>query len=713
MKIYSMTATFGKLENQTLTLQPGLNVIHAPNEWGKSTWCAFLAIMLYGLETRAKTTRTALADKERYAPWSGSPMAGRMDLCWNGRDITIERWTKGRTPMGEFKAYETETGLPVPELTGATCGEKLLGVERSVFLRAGFLRLSDLPVTQDESLRRRLNALVTTGDESSAGDLLAQKLKDLKNKCRYNRSGLLPQAELQRVELENKLAELLSLQSQSEKIRQRQQQLEQHISKLENHRIALEFAAAEDNIRRVAAAQEAAAAAARQAKALEEACATLPDGDTARQNLENLQLLQQRQLSAQMDAQMLPPPPQAPTAPLCFYGLNGNKTLDQVNSDIADYHALTAEARKGFPLWIPGLLAAVAGIVLLVLKLWIPGAVLLGVGACLLFAQSIRSAGANKAYAARIARAEAIRTRYGGGDPEDWLAMARDYVRQREAYEAALAQYAAERQALEQDLARLNRAIAEACRGRSLSGAMEWWKDVLQRREALCDALRERQRAEHHAEAMKAVAKPAQKPDMPDELAFTEAETARLLSDARFEQKQLQLRYGQCQGRMEALGSEAALKKELEHIDDRIGRLTDTYAALERALNALEEATSELQRRFAPRIAKEAQRIFSLLTAGRYDRLTLSQDLSVNAGTKEETVLRSAMWRSEGTVDQLYLALRLAVAKELTPDAPMVLDDALVRFDDVRHAAAMELLREEAQNKQIILFTCQERELKA
>ena len=37
MKIYSMTATFGKLENQTLTFQPGLNVISAPNECGKST----------------------------------------------------------------------------------------------------------------------------------------------------------------------------------------------------------------------------------------------------------------------------------------------------------------------------------------------------------------------------------------------------------------------------------------------------------------------------------------------------------------------------------------------------------------------------------------------------------------------------------------------------------------------------------------------------
>ena len=50
------------------------------------------------------------------------------------------------------------------ELTAANCGEKLLGVEQSVFARAGFVRLKDMPVTQDESLRRRLNALVTTGD---------------------------------------------------------------------------------------------------------------------------------------------------------------------------------------------------------------------------------------------------------------------------------------------------------------------------------------------------------------------------------------------------------------------------------------------------------------------------------------------------------------------------------------------------------------------
>ena len=213
MKIYSMTATFGKLEHETLTLQPGLNIIDRPNEWGKSTWCAFLITMLYGLDTRAKSTRSILADKDRYVPWSGSPMAGRIDLNWNGRDITIERSSKGRIPMGEFRAYETESGLPVPELTAYDCGKVLLGVERSVFTRAGFIRLTDMPVTQDDALRRRLNALVSTGDESGAGEKLAHTLKELKNRCRYNRTGLLPQAEAEAEELEKKLEEIHRLRS--------------------------------------------------------------------------------------------------------------------------------------------------------------------------------------------------------------------------------------------------------------------------------------------------------------------------------------------------------------------------------------------------------------------------------------------------------------------------------------------------------------------
>ena len=132
--------------------------------------------------------------------------------------------------------------------------------------------------------------------------------------------------------------------------------------------------------------------------------------------------------------------------------------------------------------------------------------------------------------------------------------------------------------------------------------------------------------------------------------------------------------------------------------------------ALELALATLEQASAELQRRFAPKITEHTQEIFRRLTGGKYRRLNLAQDLSLHAGAEGEDILRSQLWRSDGTVDQLYFALRLAVARELTPEAPLILDDALIRFDEQRLAAALEILGEEANTKQVILFTCQQRE---
>ena len=149
MRILSMTATFGKLDGETLTLGSGLNVLSAPNEWGKSTWCAFLTAMLYGIDTRERSRGDILADKEKYLPWSGKPMAGTLRILHEGRDITIQRRSRGRTPMGEFLAYETRTGLTVRELTAENCGQVLLGVEKSGQngLPAGFLSCITISLT--------------------------------------------------------------------------------------------------------------------------------------------------------------------------------------------------------------------------------------------------------------------------------------------------------------------------------------------------------------------------------------------------------------------------------------------------------------------------------------------------------------------------------------------------------------------------------------
>ena len=197
MKIKSMTAVFGKLTGQRLALAPGFNLIEAPNEGGKSTWAAFLKAMLYGIDTRDRDKKGYLADKNRYQPWSGAPMEGESTLEWQGRDVTIRRFPKGNTPFGTFEAVYTGTQEPVPGLTGADCGELLLGVGREVFERSAFLGQSgSLAIQSTPELERRIAALVSSGEEDVSYSQAEGRLKEWLNRRKVNKSvGRIPQLE--------------------------------------------------------------------------------------------------------------------------------------------------------------------------------------------------------------------------------------------------------------------------------------------------------------------------------------------------------------------------------------------------------------------------------------------------------------------------------------------------------------------------------------
>lgn len=702
MRIYKMTATFGKLEHETLTLEPGLNIITAPNEWGKSTWCAFLLAMLYGLDTRAKTTKTALADKEHYAPWSGSPMEGRIDLNWNGRDITIERRTKRRVPLGEFAAYETASGLPVKELTATNCGQLLLGVEQTVFRRAGFIRHADLPVTQDEALRRRLNALVTTGDESGDGDRLAETLKDLKNRCRYNRSGLLPQAEAERDALEAKLTELESLDVQSKKLKMRLDEVKAWQSQLNNHQKALAYAAAEANAGRTAQARDARDQAEQELREQEDACAKLPSREEAEQKLRELRSFRDQWNAIQMEKQMLPAAPQEPQLPAPFTGMSAEDARKMARKD-ADAFCAATDRKIAVLLIIIGIIGLVAAVLLAFLMTYVPAAIA-GAVAVVMVAWGMYECVSGKK------TEKTLLEKYGDSHWRHWADPVVKYEEQLRIYNTTLKEFRDSSGDVEVRFMVLRKRRDSLCGAQEPEALLDFWQQVQAQWDAYHTARRELQRAQSHLDALSAMVKPVEKPALPDDLTYSEADTVRLLSDYAVEQQRLQNRLGQYQGKMEALGDKTQLQKRLEQENRRIAGLEDTYAALTIALETLAEARAELQRRFAPRIAKRAQELLSAMTDGRYHSLTMGADFSLQAGAGEEDTLRDCLWRSDGTMDQLYLALRLAVAEALTPDAPLILDDALVRFDDKRMKAAVDILKETAKNKQVICFTCQGRE---
>ena len=164
-------------------------------------------------------------------------------------------------------------------------------------------------------------------------------------------------------------------------------------------------------------------------------------------------------------------------------------------------------------------------------------------------------------------------------------------------------------------------------------------------------------------------------------------------------------------GQLRALGSAGDIDAQLQQRRQQLQQLQGEYDAIALAMTVLDEANTTLQNRFSPALGARAAEIFSKITAGRYQKVLLSRDLSLE--TDSEGAQRSVQLLSQGAADQLYLAVRLAICDLVLPEdksVPLILDDALLTFDDDRLHATLDYLLEESEKRQILLFTCQKRE---
>jgi len=542
---------------------------------------------------------------------------------------------------------------------------------------------------------------------------LGKTLKDLKNKCRHNRTGLLPQAEKERDQLKEQLSDLHDLAQQAHAIHARQLQLEAQLKLLKNHKAALEYAASIHGAQQLEATQAAADQLQEQIAQLETQCAELPSAAEAEEAIAQLQALQQQWIAQQSRQNALPQPPQPPVLPERWQEHSTQTILNAAEEDTAKQKAL--EIRKKKQSRITLLMFILTGIVLLAglgagfllpgFHFLIPfsgGFALVATGATFLFS-GLTSRKRNK-------ELDVLYGRYAGLPVDQWIP---DAVKHRETlleYDRQLQIFQEALHSFEQAQQTLSQATQALTGDTSLADCQQKWQDIQSKWDLLADARQEFSKTSSHLQTLRSLVKAVSPPSDPDTLDLSQEETNAKLSSLQFEQHQLHQQLGKVQGQAETIGQESLLKARLDTLSHRIGRLEDTYYALELAQDTLYQSTLILQRRFAPRISKRAQELFSQLTGGRYQRITLGEDLTLNASAQEEDTLRSAQWRSEGTVDQLYLALRLAVAEALTPQAPLILDDALVRFDDKRLLAALAILKEASATKQVLLFTCQSRE---
>lgn len=715
MKLLRMTATFGRLEQETLSLTDGLNVLQMPNEAGKSTWAEFLLAMLYGVDTSERVKTGVLPVKTKYQPWSGKPMEGVIELTHAGRRITITRTSTARAPLGVFSAVYTDSGLPVEGMTGANCGQMLLGVPKSVYQRSAFVRQAGLGLTADADLEARLSALVTTGDEAISFAAVDKRLLAWQNRVRHNKTGLIPDAERELATVDGALTALAREHEKNLSLRAQLQTLQTQQAACEADLRALRAADVQQKKAQLYDAKRAAMQAANRENAASAVCARLPREDAL--------LALSQEASALLSMPEVEPAASAPARPACpqaFSGVDEERLLDKAQRDMREFDRLTAKKhRVSTPL-----LALAALFIGLGAAGWLvrheplmPAAFALAALACVVTA--LVNAAHDRRREAELSEAQALLALYENHSRDEFYAYAVQYRDALRAWQAACEAAAA------QNAARDAESRLRAERTAALLGSVRMFADagtLLEAQSAIGSAL-EAYRAWHTAQQAAQQAKTrydalAQAlgdiPDLPvpardvSGLTNEQAETALARTQALAAAVQSQL--DQSRGRLEQFGSEVELSAKKQALTQKLDLLNERREALTLARQTLEQANAALAERFSPRLVREASDIFSELTGGRYARVQISRQMDMEAG-QPDAAMRRSLFLSGGTADELYLSVRLAVCRLLLPeDAPIVLDDALAMFDDDRLCLALCLLQREAANRQILLFTCQSRE---
>lgn len=149
-----------------------------------------------------------------------------------------------------------------------------------------------------------------------------------------------------------------------------------------------------------------------------------------------------------------------------------------------------------------------------------------------------------------------------------------------------------------------------------------------------------------------------------------------------------------------------SLKTVLEEND----RLREELTAIDLALDTMTELSSSIRDSFGLYLNKTASELIDGITGGIYSSMSVDENLNVFMNTRAKLIPVDQV--SSGTMDQIYLALRLAAAKLIQSgqdEMPLIFDDSFVLYDDSRLRTALKWLCN-AYKGQIIMFTCHQRE---
>ncbi len=147
------------------------------------------------------------------------------------------------------------------------------------------------------------------------------------------------------------------------------------------------------------------------------------------------------------------------------------------------------------------------------------------------------------------------------------------------------------------------------------------------------------------------------------------------------------------------------IEEEIKNVLDQINKCKKELSSVDLAIETLKESMNEVRRTVGPKLNKSVSEMFACLTKNKYEEIKVDNNYEMLVRSKNS--IFKGNYLSNGTYDQLYLSLRIALIELLFKEekCSLILDDAFVQYDDKRREEALMLINEKI-NGQILIFTC-------
>lgn len=159
----------------------------------------------------------------------------------------------------------------------------------------------------------------------------------------------------------------------------------------------------------------------------------------------------------------------------------------------------------------------------------------------------------------------------------------------------------------------------------------------------------------------------------------------------------------------EKLNNLILIDEKINNLEEQYKELMQKNESIEYAKNILEKAYIEMKQNITPKFIKNLSEIIKEISDNKYEEIKFNNEDGLIV-EKENGEYVGVDKLSVGTIDQLYLAFRLSIIKEISEERiPIILDEAFAYYDEKRLENILKYLSEKIDN-QIVIFTCTKRE---